>query len=106
LVAAGASGNAPAMMATREEDGRYAFVYLPLGGGVAVDLEGLSGSRFKTWWYDPRRGEASPAGSVDRRGVREFTAPTEGRGNDWVLVLDDESAGFPSPGAAIDGPRH
>jgi len=102
LVAARADADAPAVMTTRGEDGRYAFVYLPLGGRVTVDLERLSGSRLKTWWYDPRRGKATPAGLADRRGAREFTAPTQGRGNDWVLVLDDESSGFPAPGEAMD----
>jgi hypothetical protein len=102
LVAARVDSDAPAVAATQDKDGRYAFVYLPLGGRVALDLERLAGSRLKTWWYDPRRGEATLAGSVDRCGVRDFTAPTKGRENDWVLVLDDVSAGFPSPGEALD----
>jgi len=30
--------------------------------------------------------------------TREFTPPTQGPDNDWVLVLDDEARGFELPG--------
>jgi hypothetical protein len=48
-------------------------------------------------WYDPRSGAAEAVGRFDR-ATRTFTPPSSGAGQDWVLVLDDESRGFSPPG--------
>ena len=41
----------------------------------------------------------------DRQGgPREFTPPIHGKGNDWVLVLDDAAQGFPPPGQQFPEP--
>jgi len=85
--------------ATRDSQGSYAFVYTPLGQPVTVDLEELSGTEVKAWWYDPRHGTAGEIGVFDKKGNREFKPPIHGKGNDWVLVLDDASRNFPPPGA-------
>jgi hypothetical protein len=47
------------------------------------------------WWFDPRNGEAQPAGEFPTNGSQEFAPPTDG---DWVLVLDDAERGYPAPG--------
>ena len=88
------------VQATRSSDGSYAFVYAPLGGTVTVDMSKISGAEATAWWFDPRTGEATAIGHFPCSGAREFTAPSEGLGEDWVLVLDDASAGFPPPGQA------
>jgi hypothetical protein len=36
--------------------------------------------------------------TTDTDGFQSYTPPTSGRGRDWVLVLEDASAGFPLPG--------
>ena len=79
--------------------GSYAFVYTPLGQPVTVDLEKLSGEKIKAWWYDPRHGTADEIGVFDKKSNRQFNPPIHGKGNDWVLVLDDVSKNFPPPGA-------
>lgn len=84
--------------ATRDAEGRYAFVYTPLGRKVSVHLDKLSGAKVRAWWYDPRHGMAEEIGVFDNQGTREFTPPIHGKGNDWVLVLDDAAQGFPPPG--------
>lgn len=87
------------LRATRDADGRYAFVYVPLGQKLAVRLERLSGDSIRAWWYDPRHGTAAEIGQFARQdSPREFTPPIHGKGNDWVLVLDDAAQGFPPPG--------
>jgi hypothetical protein len=99
LVAAGQGEGADHVEATRDRDGAYAFVYVPLGRPVTVDLTRLSGARVKAWWFDPRTGAAEAAGEWPREGARAFTPPgAPGRGNDRVLVLDDAGRGFPPPG--------
>jgi len=81
-------------------DGAYAFVYLPSGGSVEVDLTLLSGTELRAWWYDPRTGKASKIRSLKRSASAAFEAPGEHkRGNDWVLVLDDADRAFIAPGS-------
>jgi hypothetical protein len=82
--------------ATRGEDGSYAFVYVPSGRPVEIDLEKLSGADLVAHWYDPRTGAADCIGTLRRSGRREFTPPPGGP--DWVLVLDDTERRYPTPG--------
>jgi hypothetical protein len=86
------------IQATRAEDGSYAFVYSSSGNSFTADLGKLSGERLRSWWLDPRTGEAHAGDSMERRGQREFRPRSHGRGQDWVLVLDDASRDFPRPG--------
>jgi hypothetical protein len=87
--------------ATRDSEGSYAFIYVPNGRPVKIDLSKLTGPKLKAWWYDPREGGANPIGEVENKGVQEFAPPAPakpGAANDWVLVLDDASKQFPPPG--------
>ncbi len=87
--------------ATRDSQGSYAFVYAPLGEPVTVHLDKLSGEKVKAWWFDPRHGTAHEIGTFDKKGTREFKPPVHGKGNDWVLVLDDAGKGFSEPGSVL-----
>ena len=90
--------------ATRDSAGSYAFIYIPNGKPVSVDLARLSAASLKAWWYDPRDGAANPAGNFPNRGVQLFSPPSARAGaaaNDWVLVLDDASKNFPTPGKPL-----
>lgn len=81
--------DAAPMRATRDSQGRHAFIYFPLGGKAALDLRKLHGERLQAWWFDPRTGARTLHGPVVRSGSCEMTAPTEGRGQDWVLVVEN-----------------
>jgi hypothetical protein len=83
--------------AARSEDGSYAFIYVPSGKPVEVDLAKLSGGTLEAHWYDPRTGKALAIGQVPRAGRRPFAPPAGGP--DWVLVLDDSERDFAAPGA-------
>ncbi len=89
------SGGAHAQ-ATRDTNGSYAFVFVPDGRPIAVAVDALSGSRLRATWYDPRTGSTSEAGMHERRGTLRLAPPLAG--TDWVLVLDDASAGYGQPG--------
>jgi hypothetical protein len=82
--------------ATRDTDGRYALVYLPVSEPRRVRLDALCGPTVRAWWFDPRSGAAAEAGELPAEGGHTFTPP--GNGPDWVLVLDDAAAGFGAPG--------
>jgi hypothetical protein len=86
--------------ATRGSDGSYAFIYIPTGKPVAINLDRLKGDRFVAYWYDPRLGVATPIGEILNQDVAEFIPPTRGPEEDWVLVLDDVSKNYPAPGAS------
>ena len=92
--------SADRVQATRAADGCYAMVYSAQGKAFTVNMDKFQSGPAKAWWYDPRTGEAKPAGEFKNAGTQEFTPPSSGRGNDWVLVLDDASRGFPAPGSA------
>lgn len=78
------------------------MVYSPSGGPIKVRMNALAGPKAKAWWFDPRTGQANAIGEFPSAGDREFTPPTSGPENDWVLVLDDASKDFPPPGQAGD----
>jgi hypothetical protein len=76
----------------------YAFVYTPTGGGPHVDLEKLGWKQSVIWWYNPRTGESKKLKETANQGIQYFQPENSGRGNDWVLVIDDAEAGFGEPG--------
>jgi hypothetical protein len=85
--------------AARAEDGSFAFIYTPAGRAFSIHPGKLSGSKLNAWWFDPRKAEAIRLSGVPRGRETTFTPPGElERGNDWILVLDDASAGYPAPG--------
>lgn len=85
--------------ATRAGDGSYAFIYSAAGQPFTVDLGKLIGRSFAGHWYDPRTGTAHSLGIFPGGNTCEFTPPTAGVDNDWILTLDDEARGFPVPGS-------
>jgi hypothetical protein len=82
--------------ATRDTEGRFAFVYIPQAEQtVKIDLRKLAGD-VRAWWYDPRNGNSFTIGDYANREITAFTTPFAGP--DWVLVLDTNQARFPAPG--------
>jgi hypothetical protein len=95
------AGTGPDRVAvSRDAQGRFAFVYVPTGRPLAVRLERMRGPVTRASWFDPRTGESRVIGEF-KAGERPAWQPpgSPGRGNDWVLVLDDVGSGFPPPGS-------
>jgi Protein of unknown function (DUF4038)/Putative collagen-binding domain of a collagenase len=105
LVLSGAGKGTDHIQATRGEDGSYAFIYSASGQPFTVDLDRLSGENLRASWYDPRRGSSQLIKTFARQGKHEFRPPSQGKGNDWVLVLDDVARNFPEPGRSADTAR-
>lgn len=80
------------------QDGSFAFLYTPFGKPITVDLTKISGDQVKLFWYDPRQGTATLIDTVANSGQRLLTPAAAGRGNDWVLVLDNAASQFATPG--------
>jgi hypothetical protein len=49
------------------------------------------------WWFNPSTAAATDLGTFTNSGTQTFTPPD---GNDWVLVLDLDSANLSAPGSA------
>lgn len=86
------------VIATRDSQGSYAMVYFPTGKTTHLKLSDLSASNFKSWWYDPRTGNAFEGPVLQKSNEIKITPPSSGKGHDWVLVLDDELKKFDAPG--------
>lgn len=77
--------------ATRSKTGDYAFIYFPDGKTTQLDLSSLSGNHFKLTWYDPRTGVTFPESQTNpltKPIPIEIMTPSQGRGNDWVLIIE------------------
>ncbi len=83
------------LTAAAASDGSTVMAYLPSERTVSVDLSRMPKGHANAWWFDPRLGTASFAGSYPTDGLRQLAPPSPG---DWVLVLDDASAHLRAPG--------
>jgi hypothetical protein len=109
LIVSDAGAGTYHVRATRDAAGRYALIYIPATrpapfgaadrtpAAVELDLTPLSGQQLAAWWYDPRTGVAQSIGVIPKEARASFRPPDGGP--DWVLVLDDVSCAFPTPGA-------
>jgi hypothetical protein len=87
------------LVATRDEAGTYAMVYVPVGRKFSVQMNKIKGGKVTAWWFNPRNGTAERIGEFSNTGTREFMPPNPGETIDWVLVLDDSSKSYPAPGS-------
>lgn len=76
------------MEAFRAADYSYAMVYLPVGKTISVNL-GKMAKGLAAWWFNPRDASAQKITLGARKDAMEFSPPTTGVGNDWVLVIDE-----------------
>src|SRR4029077_20328832 len=85
--------------AARSSDGQTIIVYDPVGNTQAftVNMAGITSasSTVKECWYNPSNGVSTLIGTHANSGAVVFTPPDS---NDWVLVLDDNSANLSAPG--------
>ena len=84
--------------AARASDGSFAFIYSPRGEPFSVRLNVISSQDVTATWFDPRYGIADVVYTGGAAGIQTFRPPSSGRGNDWILVLDDAAVDFPLPG--------
>lgn len=102
MILEGPSSKAAKIRTARASDGSFAFVYSPMGEPFTIDKGVITSIKINETWFDPRYGVAYPIHSGDTTSIQTYTPPTSGRGRDWILVLDDATAGFPEPGRTPD----
>ncbi|MEL6192390.1 MAG: glycoside hydrolase family 140 protein [Bacteroidota bacterium] len=86
------------VIATRDSEGSYAMIYFPTGKTIELDLTNLNGDMVSGWWYDTRTGVSFQAASYPTDKMVDIMPPSQGKGNDWVLVLDAQENHFGRPG--------
>jgi hypothetical protein len=89
LVTSDTGTGAAHIQACRGSDRSYAWVYVPDGRPITIDMSKLAGPQVHASWYSPRAGSSSAIGQYANSGTQSFNAPgTPATGNDWVLVLE------------------
>ncbi len=83
------------VQATRGKD--YAFVYSSKGTSFEVIMGKIAGASVVAHWYNPRNGESMKIDIFENKGIRQFTPPSSGYGQDWILILDDSSGAYSMP---------
>lgn len=76
--------------ATRDSNGRYALIYLPVNQPVTVALDWLASDTAQLSWFNPRTGTISTDTIVSTTHPVTKTPP--GGDEDWVLVIDQTDA--------------
>lgn len=69
-------------------DGSRLVAYTPRGEPFTLDKSAIRAPRAQESWFDPRYGALYPFHTTDNQGYQTYLPPTQGRGQDWVLVLE------------------
>lgn len=76
--------------AARAADGSFLMAYLPMGDPISIHMDAIllkEKTEVTARWFDPRSGKWTTIGNFKNSGTHEFTPPTNGKKDDWVLVL-------------------
>jgi len=101
VMTAGFSSGSTLATTSRTSDGQTIIAYLADGNARArtINMSKIadSGGLAHAWWFNPSSGATTDLGTFTNSGTHNFTAPDA---NDWLLVIDANSANLPAPGSA------
>ncbi len=98
----GESGNDAAQIRiARADDYSFLIAYTPMGIPIQLDMTRFKSSNLIAYWFNPRTGKSSKIGKFTNQNSHEFIPTMRGRGNDWVLVIDEIDKKFPVPGRIL-----
>ena len=67
----------------------YGYVYSPLGLPFTVNLSMIQPAKcIRAFWFNPRTGEETMFAVLPPEGKTAVVPPTQGKGCDWVLILE------------------
>jgi hypothetical protein len=90
IIVDGPSFGGAKIRAARADDGTFAVIYSPRGEAFTLNKQIFSSPRLKEHWYDPRYGTFAYVHTTYNASFQTYAPPTSGRGNDWILVLEDQ----------------
>jgi len=76
---------------------RFALFYSPHGKPIHFNCDALTTGGIRAYWFDPREGFFIELGEFPFKAQMHFDPPGDGPDNDWVLLVDDQRAGFKEP---------
>jgi hypothetical protein len=82
------------IQATRGYD--FILVYSSEGKSFTLNTSKISGKEIIAYWYNPRNGESKEIGKFNKKSQQEFSPPSSGYGQDWILIVDDAAKNFSS----------
>ncbi|HBY64403.1 MAG TPA: hypothetical protein DEH78_31670 [Solibacterales bacterium] len=88
MVKSGPMSGGAKVRAARASDGSFAFIYTPRGEAFTLDRSFFKGAVIRESWWDPRYGVITEIHTGGSDGFQTYKPPTEGRGQDWLLVLE------------------
>lgn len=78
-------------IAAVSRDGDFLMAYLPYGRKTTLHTGKLKGNKLKASLFNPRDGHFADLGSFDNTGTKAIAPPSEGRGSDWVVVIEQQN---------------
>lgn len=90
MIVDGPTSGGAKIRAVRSKNGTFAFVYSPRGKQFTIDKRVIKANRVKQYWYDPRYGCTYYFRLDNTASFQTYTPPTSGRGNDWILIFEEE----------------
>jgi hypothetical protein len=91
MIVDGPNSGGAKIRAMLAKDGSFAFVYSPRGEQFTIDKRVFRARLVKEYWYDPRYGCTTYFHATANKSFQTYAPPTSGRGNDWILILEDYS---------------
>ncbi len=85
----------------RAEDGSFAIFYSPRGASFTIDKSVVKARKIKEIWFDPRYGISHHVHTGNTQSIQTYSPPTQGRGFDWILILEDADKLMPLPGYSV-----
>ncbi len=70
-------------------DATRLIVYSPRGEQFSIDKNRLKSDKLSEIWFDPRYGVEYGIHTSGTKGIQTYTPPTSGRGNDWILIIEE-----------------
>ncbi|WP_256003433.1 glycoside hydrolase family 140 protein [Pedobacter deserti] len=75
-------------VAATSADGRLLIAYLPYGRKTTINTSMLKTVKLKLSLFNPRDAQILPLGEFKNEGSKSIVPPSEGRGSDWVVVVE------------------
>jgi hypothetical protein len=87
LIVKGQGEKGEHICAFRDSIGSYEMIYIPAGKAITVNTSCIHSKQLNAWWFNPRTAESIVIGKMANKSTMDFTTPTIGFENDWVLIL-------------------
>lgn len=78
--------------------GDLLIAYLPYGKETTIKTLKLNAPKLTAWLFNPRDGRSISLGSFENTGTKIIKPHSEGRGSDWVVIIEDASKNYINPG--------